>query len=578
LGTLRGSGKADLAAASHPSGPILGERLNTPSGPDDSLLVPPSPRAHSLGRAFPRSAVGLLLVALLVPVGVLAGPAPDARAATRRVIDGPDVASYQHPYGQRIHWGKVARDGKEFAIVKASEGTSYRNPWFAKDYRGARRAGLVRGSYHFARPAYPIVGTARAQARYYARRLGHSPKSRRTLPPALDLEVTGGLPPAALVTWAQTFLLELRRRTHRTPMIYTYPYFWDSALRDPAALARYRLWMASYDGRPSVPHSLWQYTSAARVRGIVGGVDMSRFTGDRDAWRRLANGTLRDRWAAQAPGVPQSVRASFSGGKATLRWMPGDTGSSDIRAYVVSVAGEATYQVGATTFSLRIPGLERGRTYEISVAARNAVGRGKAAVLDYRVPLRRAELTVTPPAAVVFGADGLVRARLTKASGDALAGRRLAVAQRVVGSDTWQPLPDAVTDDRGRVAVSVPSPTTGTEVSLTFADKQWRTVRQSAVVAVRSAVAATLEPELLVPGAYSVRGAVTPVPSAPTTVRRQEWSDGAWHTVQTTATLLDGGYWLSFTPPPGDHRYRIVVDEVDGRLRGYSAELALTVD
>src|SRR5436305_2757650 len=84
---------------------------------------------------------------------------PSAASATTgaAVIDGPDVASYQHPNGARILWRQVARSGKEFAIVKATEGTTYRNPWFYSDYNLSRRAGLVRGSYHFARPAYPVV-------------------------------------------------------------------------------------------------------------------------------------------------------------------------------------------------------------------------------------------------------------------------------------------------------------------------------------------------------------------------------------------------------------------------------------
>jgi hypothetical protein len=48
--------------------------------------------------------------------------------------------------------------------------------------------------------------------------------------------------------------------------------------------------------------------------------------------------------------------------------------------------------------------------------------------------------------------------------------------------------------------------------------------------------------------------------------------------VQTAVTFLDGSFGLSFAPTPGDHRYRVVVDAVDGRIRGYSAELTLTVD
>src|SRR4051795_12760630 len=120
--------------------------------------------------AMRRFLAGLVVVA--AGLSPLAIPA-DAVAATRHaVIDGPDVASYQHPGGARINWHRVARSHKEFAIVKATEGTSYRNPWFHSDYVRSRRAGLVRGSYHFARPGSPIVTTARRQAHFYVARLG----------------------------------------------------------------------------------------------------------------------------------------------------------------------------------------------------------------------------------------------------------------------------------------------------------------------------------------------------------------------------------------------------------------------
>src|SRR3954451_24210605 len=93
----------------------------------------------------------LVAVVSATTFGVVAdGPAAraasltaDSRAASR-VIDGPDVASYQHPYGRRIAWHKVAASGHEFAIVKATEGRYYRNPWFHRDYSSARAAGLVR--------------------------------------------------------------------------------------------------------------------------------------------------------------------------------------------------------------------------------------------------------------------------------------------------------------------------------------------------------------------------------------------------------------------------------------------------
>src|SRR4051794_29908178 len=94
----------------------------------------------------PASALRRLLSGFTIATAAfapLAVPPAASAATTAAVIDGPDVASYQHPYGARINWHKVASAHKEFAIVKATEGTSYRNPWFHTDYIRSRRAGLV---------------------------------------------------------------------------------------------------------------------------------------------------------------------------------------------------------------------------------------------------------------------------------------------------------------------------------------------------------------------------------------------------------------------------------------------------
>ncbi|MDQ1686457.1 MAG: lysozyme, partial [Frankiaceae bacterium] len=206
-----------------------------------------------------------------------AAPTAFAPEAVATSIDGPDVSSYQHPNGVAISWPAVRKSGREFAIVKATEGMTYVNPWFARDYAGIKNAAMVRGSYHFARPSRPIASSASQQASYYVSRVGDV-TAAHTLPPALDLENTGGLSRVELIVWAQDFLLDVRRLTGRTPMIYSYPHFWLSELGDPAALSRYPLWMATYSGAVDPSASLWQYSASASVSGIRGGVDMSRLT------------------------------------------------------------------------------------------------------------------------------------------------------------------------------------------------------------------------------------------------------------------------------------------------------------
>ncbi len=59
---------------------------------------------------------------------------------------GPDVSSNQpHP----IDWHAVRGAGHTFAVVKATEGSGYTNPYFVEDVRGARAAGLIVWPYHW---------------------------------------------------------------------------------------------------------------------------------------------------------------------------------------------------------------------------------------------------------------------------------------------------------------------------------------------------------------------------------------------------------------------------------------------
>lgn len=64
-------------------------------------------------------------------------------------ITGIDVSSWQHEDGQPINWDAVYEDGYRFAVVKATQGTSYVNPWVARDLSDASAAGLLLGAYHY---------------------------------------------------------------------------------------------------------------------------------------------------------------------------------------------------------------------------------------------------------------------------------------------------------------------------------------------------------------------------------------------------------------------------------------------
>ena len=505
-----------------------------------------------------------------------------ATASASGAIDGPDVSSYQHPYGDAINWGSVAKAGKEFAIVKATEGTSYVNPWFKTDYSHIRRAGMVRGSYHFARPAYPITSTALAQSRYYVNRLGTTARMSKTLPPALDLEMTGGLAPGALVTWAQTFLLNERRLTGRTPMLYTYPSFWTSALGDPVALSRYPLWMASYSSGVDSGASLWQYTSTASVRGIRGAVDMSKLVATAQSWKTMSDGRPLTAWPAQVPGPPQMVRARAAAGRATISWMPGDSGSSRVKRYrVIASPGGASVAVDGTQTSVTMTGLTNGTAYTFRVRGINAVGHGSDSLPSAAVtPMIPTKLTMKVPASAVYGRPVQVRATLTRPdTRAALAGRTVQVQTRQIGTSTWSDPVEAVTDASGR-AVATLLPETDVDVRVSYTGPVgWSPSHARSAVLVSTAVSAALTPsEVPVNTPVVLSGAINPA-VAGVPVTQQKWVSGAWRVVQTSVTDATGAYSFVFTPvAAGTKSYRVVVDPVAGRESGASSTVVLTVD
>jgi lysozyme len=229
-----------------------------------------------------------------------------ARSVTSTLL-GPDLASYQHPNGATIDWKRVAASGQAFAIIKGTElytGSDgrpqlYKNPYLGADLQGAEAAGMVVGSYAFAHPE----NDPRVQADDFAQAVGALPSG--SLPPVLDLEVSGGLSVPQLIAWTHAFLDRLAADTGIIPMIYTGPSFWNSALGGTTEFSGYPLWQATYTSAAAPPafggwstYTLWQYTDAASVPGISGTVDQSRFRGSRGALTSVAQ-----------PNVPASVSA-----------------------------------------------------------------------------------------------------------------------------------------------------------------------------------------------------------------------------------------------------------------------------
>ncbi|MEV6770694.1 glycoside hydrolase family 25 protein [Nocardia sp. NPDC051030] len=204
---------------------------------------------------------------------------------------GPDVSSWQHLDGTMINWHAVRASGNNFAMVKATEGLNYVNPYFVQDSLLMRTAGVARGTYHYARPELPPEPQA---ALYAAVVLGQN--GPLDLPPVLDMENSGGLPPGALIDWTHRYLNTVQALTGRAPIVYTYPNFWRTAMADSNEFTGYPLWIADYRGNddPELPGgwanwTFWQYTSKGSIPGISGNTDLNVYSGAQGDFGRFAN-------------------------------------------------------------------------------------------------------------------------------------------------------------------------------------------------------------------------------------------------------------------------------------------------
>lgn len=181
-----------------------------------------------------------------------------------KTYKGIDVSHWQG----RIDWQKVKKSGVNFAVLKATEGTYYRDNTFETNYRGAMSAGLNVGAYHYAK--FKSVAQAKAEAYYFLKVLNGR---KMTYPVALDLEENkGGLSRSALTACAKAFM-EIVEGAGYAVMLYTYKGFSiDQKYLDLKALDQYILWLARYNSYLGATAHIWQYSDKGRVPGIPGNV------------------------------------------------------------------------------------------------------------------------------------------------------------------------------------------------------------------------------------------------------------------------------------------------------------------
>ena len=212
----------------------------------------------------------LLIVILMSMIPVFAFPPSD-----EKIYQGIDVSEWQG----RINFKEVAESGIEVVYIRASEGTSYIDPYFMDNYRGAKENGIRVGFYHFLTAT--TTEEAEREAKFFVSNIkGLEPDCKL----AMDFEVFNGLGREEINRISKVFLEKVEELSGKECVIYS-----DASnardVFDEELAKKYPIWVADYFVDEPANNGKWdswvgfQYSDKGRIKGIFGNVDRDRFTG-----------------------------------------------------------------------------------------------------------------------------------------------------------------------------------------------------------------------------------------------------------------------------------------------------------
>jgi len=198
-------------------------------------------------------------------------------------LRGIDVSSYQ----AGIDLSVVPCD---FVIVKATEGVNYVNPDCDRAVQQCIKLGKCWGTYHYVNGSGAV-----AEADYYVDNIkGYLGRG------ILCIDWEGGSNRAwGNYTYLDALVSRVIERTGIKPLIYVQA----SAYTQTAAVAKRHdcgLWIAQYADMSATGYqdqpwnegayscAIRQYSSAGRLTGWNGNLDLDKFYGDANAWRKYA--------------------------------------------------------------------------------------------------------------------------------------------------------------------------------------------------------------------------------------------------------------------------------------------------
>lgn len=195
------------------------------------------------------------------------GPSSD------KIYEGIDVSEWQG----NINFKKVKEAGIEVVYIRSSQGFSYEDSQFEKNYEEAKKQDLKVGVYHYVTAR--SEEEARTQAKFFVSKVSNKEIDCKL---AMDFEYFPNLSKSEVNKIALAFIQETEKLSGKKAVVYSDAY--NASSKFEGEITSYPLWIAEYGVREPENNGNWknwegfQYTDKGRVSGISGNVDRDKFT------------------------------------------------------------------------------------------------------------------------------------------------------------------------------------------------------------------------------------------------------------------------------------------------------------
>ena len=197
-------------------------------------------------------------------------------------VYGIDISHHQGDINwQRLKTGTPGEPPISFVYIKATEGSSHCDKRFEKNWKAAKKSGIMRGAYHY----FGTKSSGEKQAHLFMSKVK---LEKGDLPPMVDVE-DEPQDPALYRQELKKFITILEEHYKVKPIIYTYKKFHARHINNNH-FNDYPLWIARYNvTEPGINKKwiLWQCTDKGRLPGIPEKVDINVFKGTMEDLEKL---------------------------------------------------------------------------------------------------------------------------------------------------------------------------------------------------------------------------------------------------------------------------------------------------